>query len=123
MRSGRSGTMPTAVELPEPLCEHDFTDLARRALDGRVRVRLLALAHLQEGKTPRDIGAMLKVHEKTVLKWIRRYRARGVEGMAEQPGRGGEAAVEGRSRAGVEGAPCRGAGCSPGRAAARRGDP
>jgi transposase len=31
---------------------------------------------------------MLKVHEKTVLKWIRRYRARGVEGMAEQPGRG-----------------------------------
>lgn len=80
--------MPASVELPETLYEHDFTDLARRELDGRVRVRLLALAHLQEGKTPRDIGAMLKVHEKTVLKWIRRYRARGVEGMAEQPGRG-----------------------------------
>lgn len=31
---------------------------------------------------------MLKVHEKTVLKWIRRFRAGEVEGMAEQPGRG-----------------------------------
>lgn len=80
--------MPASVELPETRYEHDFTDLARRALDGRVRVRLLALAHLQEGKTARAIGAMLKVHEKTVLKWIRRYRAGGVEGLAEQPGRG-----------------------------------
>ena len=80
--------MPVRRELPETLYAHDFVELARRELDGRVRVRLLALAHLQERRSPREVGAMLKVHEKTVLKWLRRFRAGGVEGMAEQPGRG-----------------------------------
>jgi transposase len=80
--------MPVLRELPETLYRHDFTKLARREWDGRVRMRLLALAHLQEGRGPREVGRMLKVHEKTVLKWLRRFRAGGVEGMAEQPGRG-----------------------------------
>jgi len=80
--------MPVLRELPEALYAHDFVELARREWDGRVRVRLLALAHLQEGRTAREVGAMLKVHEKTVLKWLRRFRAGGIEGMAEQPGRG-----------------------------------
>lgn len=80
--------MPVLRELPETLYRHDFTELACRELDGRVRMRLLALAHLQERRSPREVGAMLKVHEKTVLKWLRRFRAGGVAGMAEQPGRG-----------------------------------
>ena len=80
--------MPAPVELSETLEGYDFAELARRELDGRVRVRLLALAHLQEEKTPREVGAMLKVPEKTVLKWIRRFRTGGVAGLAEQPGRG-----------------------------------
>ncbi|QBQ53368.1 IS630 family transposase [Nitrosococcus wardiae] len=80
--------MPALIELPERLYAHDFAELARGELDGRVRVRWLALAHLQEGRSPREVGMMLKVHEKTVLKWLRRFRAGGVEGMAEQPGGG-----------------------------------
>jgi transposase len=51
-------------------------------------MRLLALAHLKDGKTPREVGAMLKVHEKTVLTWLRRFRTGGIAGLAEQPGRG-----------------------------------
>jgi transposase len=80
--------MPSAVTMPPELREPDFATLVRQELDARVRLRLLALWHLQEGKTPREVGAMLKVHEKTVLTWLRRFRAGGVGGLAEQPGRG-----------------------------------
>lgn len=80
--------MPAAVVMPPELYEPDFVDLARRELDGRVRLRLLGLAHLQDGKAPQAVGAMLKVHQKTVLAWLRRFRAGGVAGLAEQPGRG-----------------------------------
>ncbi len=80
--------MPATVTMPPELDDHDFAALARQELDGRVRLRLLALAHLQDGKTPREVGTMLKVHEKTVLTWLRRFRAGGVAGLAEQPGRG-----------------------------------
>jgi transposase len=74
--------MPPEVEEP------DFAVLVRQELDARVRLRLLGLWHLRDGKTPREVGAMLKVHEKTVLTWLRRFRAGGVVGLAEQPGRG-----------------------------------
>ncbi|WP_041350349.1 helix-turn-helix domain-containing protein [Nitrosococcus watsonii] len=80
--------MPTVVQRPPQLNAPDFVALARSELDGRVRLRLLALAHLKEGKSLREIGAMLKVHPKTVLKWLRRFRAGGIGGLAEQPGRG-----------------------------------
>lgn len=80
--------MPTTEQRPPELNDHDFVALARSELDGRVRLRLLALAHLKEAKSPREIGAMLKVHPKTVLKWLGRFRAGGVAGLAEQPGRG-----------------------------------
>lgn len=80
--------MPSAVLMPPELAQHDFARLARQELDGRVRMRLLGLAHLRDGKTPRQIGKMLKVHEKTVLTWLRRFRAGGVPALAEQPGRG-----------------------------------
>jgi transposase len=75
--------MPTALQMPPELNDADFVVLARSALDGRVRLRLLALAHLKEGKSPREIGAMLKVHPKPVLKWLRRFRAGGIAGLAE----------------------------------------
>ncbi|WP_155814828.1 helix-turn-helix domain-containing protein [Nitrosococcus oceani] len=52
------------------------------------QVGWLALAHFQKGQSPWEEGMMLQVHEKTVLKWLRHFRAEGVEGMAEQPGRG-----------------------------------
>lgn len=108
--------MPAAVTMPPELNDHDFASLARQELDGRVRLRLLALAHLQDGKTPRDVSAMLKVHEKTVLSWLRRFRAGGVEGLAEQPGRGAKrrlpAAQEPELQALIDGAQAQRAGGS-----------
>jgi transposase len=74
--------------MPPELREPDFATLVRQELDARVRMRLLALWHLQAGKMPREVGAMLKVHEKTVLTWLRRFRTGGIAGLAEQPGRG-----------------------------------
>lgn len=49
--------MPAAVTMPLELDQHDFAVLARKELDGRVRLRLLALAHLREGKRLRQVGA------------------------------------------------------------------
>lgn len=80
--------MPRVLPIPVEFQAYEFAALARSELDGRVRLRLLALAHLQEAKTPAEVAAMLKVHEKTVVSWLRRFRRGGLMGLQEQPGRG-----------------------------------
>jgi Transposase and inactivated derivatives len=84
----RSLPIPRPFRLPAEIGEHDFVELARAELDGRVRLRLLALVHLAEGKRPGEVAGMLTVHEKTVMKWLRRLARGGVAGLQEQPGWG-----------------------------------
>jgi transposase len=80
--------MPRVLLLPVDFQAYEFAALARSELDGRVRLRLLALAHLQEAKTPVEVATLVKVHEKPVVTWLRRFRRAGLAGLQEQPGRG-----------------------------------
>lgn len=50
---------------------------------GRNRVRLLAMHHLQLGKSLKAISAIIEVHWKTVQSWLRRFRDKGFEGLFE----------------------------------------
>jgi len=50
---------------------------------GRNRIRLLAMHHLQLGKSFKEISAIVKSHWKTVQSWLRRFRNHGFEGLFE----------------------------------------
>ena len=49
----------------------------------RNRIRLLAMHHIQSGKSFKAISAIIKSHWKTVQSWLRRFRNHGFEGLFE----------------------------------------
>jgi transposase len=50
---------------------------------GRNRIRLLAMHHIQSGKSFKEISTIVKSHWKTVQSWLRRFRNHGFEGLFE----------------------------------------
>jgi len=77
-----------ALELPVEINDHDFETLYRKETHPRLKIRLLAMAHLKAGVHYKEVAIMVKAHETSVLLWIRRFRAGGIEGLREKGGRG-----------------------------------
>jgi len=67
---------------------HDFKTLAKRAHNAREKIRYLAFAHMQEGKSNIEIARMLKVNRIAISDWIKRFNNNGIEGLKERKGRG-----------------------------------
>jgi len=62
--------------------------LARREANGRVAVRLLAVAAAMEHKTAPQVAQELGVARRTVQDWVRWYNDGGVEELRDAGGRG-----------------------------------
>ena len=67
--------------LPQGFHDHDFIKMMKHERHGRNRIRLLAMHHLQLGKSFTEISAIVKSHWKTVQSWLRRFRNYGFEGL------------------------------------------
>ena len=50
-----------------------------------MKMRLLALSHLQEGKSRTEISKFLKVSRTSVNKWVNIFLNEGIEGLKEKP--------------------------------------
>lgn len=61
----------------------DFFGLAKNEPHPRVRIRLLALGHLQEGKSKTEIAEMFQVHLVSVRAWFVRFLENGIAGLNE----------------------------------------
>lgn len=87
---------------------------AGRARRGRI---ILLLA---EGRPISDIAATVGISRRFVYKWAQRFLAQGVEGLADQPGRGSQRVPSPRScrRSMGTGDPCRAQRARRGRTAA-----
>lgn len=72
----------------DQLANIDFFQFAKREPDPRVRVRLLALGHLQSGKTKTDVVGMFRITFPTLRTWMLRFIAEGVNGLKPRRGRG-----------------------------------
>lgn len=68
--------------------QHDFKKLAKTTKNPRERLRFLAFAYIQEGKTYAEVARMMKVVYKTVWDWTKKFTSEGLEGLRDQPGRG-----------------------------------
>jgi transposase len=66
----------------------DFFQLAKREPHPRVRIRLLALGHLQSGKTKTEVANIFQITFPTLRKWILRFIAEGLNGLEEEKGKG-----------------------------------
>jgi transposase len=69
--------------LPPGFHDHDFIKMMKHEPHGRNRIRLLAMHHLQSGKSFKTISAIVKSHWKTVQSWLRRFRNHSFEGLFE----------------------------------------
>lgn len=75
-------------KLPKALFDHDFAALLRHEKNARMRMRLLGLAHLQDGKTYTQVAQLLKIEVSAPRRWVKRLVQGGLAGLQEQPGRG-----------------------------------
>ena len=75
--------------LPIPsLHEYNFPKLAKTEANPRERIRFLAMAHIQDGKSFNKVAQMLKVNPRTISVWVSKFRIEGKDGLREKPGRG-----------------------------------
>jgi len=74
--------------ISETIHQYNFSKLAKTAVSPRERLRYLAFAHIQEGKSNVAISEMLKIHRMTITDWIKKFNNEGLEGLKEKGGRG-----------------------------------
>ena len=67
---------------------HDFKKYIRQEVCADVKIRLLGLSHIQDGKSCRDTAKMVKSNEYSVQAWVRRFAVGGVSALRRQPGQG-----------------------------------
>ena len=66
----------------------NFFQLAKRESHPRIRIRLLALGHLQSGKTKSEVIDMFQITFPTLRQWLLRFIAEGIVGLREREGKG-----------------------------------
>ncbi len=76
-----------AVQIKE-IEQYDFDKLAKTEGSPRERRRFLAFAHLREGKTFTEAAASVRVKLRSLMRWVKRFRTEGFEGLKDKPGRG-----------------------------------
>jgi len=68
--------------------QYDFDKLAKTVGSSKERRRFLAFAHLREGKTLTEAAAAVRVKLRSLMRWVKRFRIEGFEGLKDKPGRG-----------------------------------
>jgi len=79
---GRKATQIEGIE------QYDFDKLAKTEGSPRERRRFLAFAHLREGKTFTAVAAAVRVKLRSLMRWVKRFKTEGFEGLKDKPGRG-----------------------------------
>ena len=68
--------------------EYDFKSEYKRERNPLIKVKFLALHHLQSGKLLKDVADIILYDEQAVRSWIRRFVEFDYEGLIEKEGRG-----------------------------------
>ena len=71
----------------------DFKSLILKEKNARMRVRLMALAHIQDGVNRTQAARFLKVSRGSVNKWVQLFISSGIDGLKEKPRSGRPSAL------------------------------
>lgn len=89
-----------AVAVSRRLSAAALRRLARRERNGKVRLRVLALARLREGRARGATAAQFGMSSNVLRIWVGRYNAAGVAGLVDRHG-GGRAPLLNAAQQGV----------------------
>ena len=62
----------------------DFDSLSKKESNARVRIRLLALSHLKDGKNSSEVARMLKISAQSVRFWLLRFHQESLDGLKDK---------------------------------------
>jgi len=62
----------------------NFKTLIAKETNGRMRIRLIALSHIQAGANRTETAKYLKVSRRIVNDWVAKFYAKGLEGLVEK---------------------------------------
>lgn len=82
----------------EGIEQYDFDKLASTKGSPRERRRLLAFAHLREGKTFTEAAAFVRVKLRSLMRWVKNFKAEGLEGLKDKAGRGAKPLIPAEHR-------------------------
>ena len=71
----------------------DFKSLILKEKNARMRVRLMALAHIQDGTNRTQTARFLKVNRGSVNKWVQQFINGGIDYLKEKPRSGRPSAL------------------------------
>lgn len=89
--------MSRPLLLPNDFASYDFKLMMKRETHGRNRIRLLAMYHLQQGRSLQYVANIVGAHWKTVQSWLRRFRLSGFAGLFESPRSGAPKKITGKA--------------------------
>jgi transposase len=75
--------MGRKLTLPDGFDGYDFLKTMRKMKHGRNRIRLLAMHHIQLGKSLKMVSKIVQSHWVTVQKWLKKFKADGFDGLYE----------------------------------------
>lgn len=70
---------------PQFFIDYDFDKPYKLEANARCKIRLLAMLHIQEGKSFTEVGNLLKVSRRTVAEWYNRFLLEGINGLTDKP--------------------------------------
>jgi transposase len=73
--------MPIVIKLPSNFYNYDFNILYKSEQNPKNKIRLLAMLHLQEGKSLQSISEALKTPYPTIHTWLQNFRKNGLKGL------------------------------------------
>lgn len=73
--------MPIVPKLPSNFYNYDFKSLYKSEANAKNKIRLLAMLHLQEGKSIQSISETLKTPYPTIHTWLQNFRKNGLKGL------------------------------------------
>ena len=82
----------------EGIKQYDFDKLSKTQGNPRERKRYLAFAHISDGKSFTAAAAATRTNLRTLMNWIKRFRAQGIDGLTDQLGRGSKPYLASKDR-------------------------
>ncbi len=78
--------MHGSMAVREDYSVSDLRKLARKEKNGRVALRLTAIASVFEGASRKDAASHSGMDRQTLCDWVHRFNAQGQEGLRDAPG-------------------------------------
>lgn len=75
--------MSRPLILPDNFQEYDFLALMKKEPHPRKRIRLLAMHHIQLGKSLKAVSVLVQYHWATVQRWLKQFKKYSFEGLSE----------------------------------------